>query len=48
LQSIVDWLIPDFKERDDRLKAHLLKQLNEKRIQKGTLRTSGQQQKKKQ
>ena len=32
LQSIVDWLIPDFKERDDKLKAQLLKQINEKRM----------------
>lgn len=31
MQNIVDWLIPDFKERDDKLKAQLLKQLNEKR-----------------
>ncbi|CDW87542.1 polycomb group ring finger protein 3-like [Stylonychia lemnae] len=36
LQNIVDSLIPDFKERDDKLKSILLKRLNEKRIQKGT------------
>lgn len=38
LQSIVDWLIPDFKERDDKLKAQLLKELNSKRAEKGTLK----------
>lgn len=38
LQSIVDWLIPDFKERDDKLKSQLLKQINEKRAAKGKLR----------
>ena len=38
LQSIVDWLIPDFKERDDKLKSQLLKQVNEKRDAKGTLK----------
>lgn len=38
LQNIVDWLIPDFKERDDKLKAMLLKQINEKRAAKGTLK----------
>ena len=38
LQNIVDWLIPDFKERDDKLKSQLLKQINEKRAVKGTLR----------
>lgn len=40
LQNIVDWLIPDFKERDDKLKAQLLKQVNEKRAAKGTLKST--------
>lgn len=39
MQNIVDWLIPDFKERDDKLKATLLKSLNEKRAAKGTLKS---------
>jgi hypothetical protein len=39
LQNIVDWLIPDFKDRDDKLKSQLLKELNEKRALKGTLKT---------
>ncbi len=46
LQSIVDWLIPDFKERDDKLKAQLLKQINEKRMQKGTLKPGANSKKK--
>ena len=36
LQNIVDSLIPDFKERDDKLKSKLLKRIIEKRISKGT------------
>eukprot|EP00347_Sterkiella_histriomuscorum_P014072 403362268 len=36
LQNIVDSLIPDFKQRDDKLKSLLLKSLIEKRISKGT------------
>ena len=51
LQNIVDWLIPDFKERDDKLKSQLLKQINEKRAAKGTLKNpqnSQQSNKKKQ
>lgn len=31
LQNIVDWLIPDFKMRDDKLKVQLLKEKQEKR-----------------
>lgn len=38
LQNIVDWLIPDFKDRDDKLKSQLLKELNEKRALKGSLK----------
>ena len=34
LQNIVDWLIPDFKQRDDKLKSELLQKMNEKRIAK--------------
>lgn len=37
LQNIVDWLIPDFKERDDKLKAILLQEANERRVKKGKL-----------
>lgn len=37
LQNIADWLIPDFKQRDDKLKAELLQKMNEKRIQKGKM-----------
>jgi hypothetical protein len=37
LQNIVDWLIPDFKERDDKLKATLLQEANERRVKKGKL-----------
>jgi len=37
LQNIVDWLIPDFKERDDRLKNTLLHEANERRVKKGKL-----------
>ena len=40
LQNIVDWLIPDFKKRDDDLKIKLLKRINEKREKKGTLKPS--------
>ena len=31
LQNIADWLIPDFRQRDDRLKRELLDKMNEKR-----------------
>ena len=37
LQNIVDWLIPDFKERDDKLKSQLLHQANERRVKQGKL-----------
>lgn len=37
LQNIVDWLIPDFKERDDKLKSKLLQEANERRVKKGKL-----------
>ena len=37
LQNIVDWLIPDFKERDDKLKSQLLQQANERRVKQGKL-----------
>jgi hypothetical protein len=37
LQNIVDWLIPDFKDRDDKLKAVLLQEANERRVKKGKL-----------
>jgi hypothetical protein len=43
LQNIVDWLIPDFKERDDKLKSHLLKQMNKRREEKGTLKKKKQE-----
>ena len=33
LQNIVDWLIPDFKMRDDKLKQALLKEILMKRGQ---------------
>ena len=38
LQNIVDWLIPDFKERDDKLKSQLLKQAIERRVKAGKLK----------
>ena len=31
LQNIADWVIPDFKERDERLKAQLLLEAQHKR-----------------
>ena len=37
LQNIADWLIPDFKQRDDKLKSELLSKMNEKRIAKGKM-----------
>lgn len=37
LQNIADWLIPDFKQRDDKLKSDLLQKMNEKRIAKGKM-----------
>ena len=37
LQNIVDWLIPDFKERDDKFKSILLMEANKRRVFKGKL-----------
>ena len=37
LQNIVDWLIPDFKERDDKFKSILLHEANKRRVAKGKL-----------
>ena len=37
LQNIVDWLIPDFKERDDKFKSILLNEANKRRVAKGKL-----------
>ena len=34
----MDWLIPDFKERDDKLKSQLLKQAIERRVKAGKLK----------
>ena len=38
LQNIVDWLIPDFKERDDKFKSILLLDANTRRVAKGKLK----------
>lgn len=37
LQNIVDWLIPDFKERDDKFKSILLNEAIKRRVAKGKL-----------
>ena len=37
LQNIADWLIPDFKQRDDKLKSDLLQKMNDKRMAKGKM-----------
>ena len=37
LQNIVDWLIPDFKHRDDKLKSQLLHEAHVRRVNKGKL-----------
>lgn len=37
LQNIVDWLIPDFKERDDKFKSILLTEANKRRVASGKL-----------
>ena len=37
LQNIVDWLIPDFKEKDDKFKSILLTEANKRRVEKGKL-----------